>query len=96
VALPWPDRAGLVAAFIVAALAVFSWVVVFLAVETVTYGRLNDMLASWTLAAELALALPFWLGLRVIDFLCGGPCIRRQAAKDRRIEPPFDAEILPE
>jgi len=96
VALPWPDRAGLVAACIVAALAVFSWVVVFLAAETVTYGRLNDMLASWTLAAELAFALPFWLGLRVIDFLSGGPCMRRQAAKDRRIEPPLDAKSFPE
>lgn len=94
--LAWPDRAGLVAAFIVAALCVFGWIVTFLSVETVTYGRLNYALAYWTVAAEMMTVAPGWLALRVIDFMKGGPEARRQAALRRRIEPLFDGEPIAE
>ena len=90
--LAWPDRAALVAAFIIAALCVFAWIVTFLSVETVTYGRLNNALAFWTLVAEMVTAVPFWIFLRVIDFMNGGPETRRKAALRRRIEPLFEAD----
>ena len=81
--LAWPDKAGLVIAVIVAAMSIFACAIVLLAGETVTYGRLNNALAAWTGMAELGIALPIWLLMRVIDTVTGGPW-HRHADRTRR------------
>lgn len=70
-------------AFVVTAMSVFACAVVLVAVETVTYGRLNHVLAVWASLAGLAIAGPLWLLMRVIDTLAGGPS-RRHADRQRR------------
>ena len=70
-------------AVIIAAIAIYVCVVVLVAGETVTYGRLNNALAAWTGIAELGIALPIWLLLRVMDTLTGGPW-HRHADRARR------------
>jgi len=79
--LAWPDKAGLVTAFVIAAMSAFACAIVLIAGETVTYDRLNYALAAWSGVAVLAIAAPLWLFMRAIDFLAGGPS-RRQANGD--------------
>ncbi len=75
--LPWPDKAALVIAFVIAAMSMYACAIVLIAGETVTYDRLNHTLAAGTGMAVLASAGPLWLLLRVIDTLAGGPSSRR-------------------
>lgn len=81
--LAWPDKAGLVIGFVVAAMSIDASAIVLIAGETVTYGRLNHALAAWAGIAVLAIAGPFWLLMRVIDTIAGGPSHRR-ADRQRR------------
>ncbi len=90
--LAWPEKVALVAAFIVAALCVSGWILTFLSVEFVAYGRLDNALAFWTVIAEVVTVVPIWLLLRGIDLVNGGPEARRMRALRRRIEPQFEAD----
>ena len=80
------------AAFIVAVLCVFGWIITFLSVEFVAYGRLDNTLALWTVIAEMVTIVPAWLLMRAIDFVNDGPGMRRKMALRRRVEPPFEAD----
>lgn len=74
--MAWPDKAGLVIALIVAAMSAFACAAVLIAGETMTDERLNQTLAAWTGIAVLAIAVPLWLLMRVVDALAGGPSRR--------------------
>ncbi len=80
------------AAFIVAVLCVFGWIITFLSVEFVAYGRLDNTLALWTVIAEVVTIVPAWLLMRAIDFINDGPGMRRKTALRRRVEPQFEAD----
>lgn len=90
--LPWPDRATLVIAVVIAALCVIVWITTLASSGFMLYSRLNHALALWAAAAELGLALPIWFILRFIDDVQGGPIYRREAQFARRIEPWFETE----
>lgn len=93
--LPWPDKAALVVAALIAALCVIVWITTLASSGFLLYDRLDHALALWAAVAELGLALPFWLVLRFIDDVQGGPACRREALQARRIEPWFDPEPMP-
>ena len=77
-ALLWTDRAGLVIALAVAAIAIFVWIIVLTAARTVVYDRLNQTLALWTIWAEMGIALPAWLLLHAVDYMHKGPAAPRR------------------
>lgn len=82
----WADRIGFAFAVFIAASALAMTVILFIAIggEMMRDGRLDGDIALWAGLSELALALPFWLLLRGIDLLFGGPQRRRRG---ERVEP---------
>jgi hypothetical protein len=81
--LAWPDKVGLVTALVIAVLSAFVCATLLLAADTMTFSRLNHLLAMWSGAAELIIALPIWLLMRGIDFAIDGPAHRRAGRKSR-------------
>lgn len=93
--LAWPDKTALVIAALIAALCVVVWTTTLASSGFVLYGRLDHTLALWAAAAELGVALPLWLVLRVADDIGGGPKCRRDVSHARRIEPWFETDPAP-
>ena len=81
IALVWPEKVGLVAALVIAVLSAIVCATVLLAADTVSFSRLNHVLAVWSGMAELTVALPTWLLMRGIDFAANGPARRRAVRK---------------
>ena len=79
--LVWADKVGLAAVIVIAVLSALACATVLLAADTLSFGRLNHVLAVWSGMAELAVALPIWLLMRGIDFAANGPARRRAARK---------------
>ena len=75
--LVWADMVGLAAVIVIAVLSALACATVLLAADTVSFGRLNHLLAVWSGMAELTIALPIWLLMRGIDFAANGPARRR-------------------
>ena len=95
--LIWADWAGGWVAFMIAASALMLSIILFIAAGGIFDARLYGSVANWTLAIELAIALPFWLVLRGIDLATGGPAHRRQEetgdTANARREPSLTAEV---
>ena len=79
--LVWADKVGLAAVIVIAGLSALACATVLLAAGTLSFGRLNHVLAVWSGVAELAVGLPIWLLMRGIDFAANGPAHRRAARK---------------
>jgi hypothetical protein len=75
--LVWADKVGLLSVVIIAVLSAIVCATVLLAADTVTFSRLNHVLAVWSGVAELVIALPIWFLMRGIDFAANGPAHRR-------------------
>ena len=81
--LVWPEKVGLVTASVIAVLSALVCATVLFAAGTVSFGKLNHVLAVWSGVAELTIALPTWLLMRGIDFAASGPAHRRADRKSR-------------
>ena len=81
----WADRAGLAIAALIAFSAGLFTIVLFIGVGSLTDGRLNTTMLLWTAIAEIAVALPVWVVLRLLDLVFGGPW-RRRARREPRVE----------
>lgn len=79
--LVWADKVGLAAVIVIAMLSALVCATVLLAADTVSFSRLNHVLAVWSGVAELTVALPIWLLMRGIDFAANGPARRRAGRK---------------
>lgn len=96
--MTWADKMALRVALLIAAAGFFVWVPAAIALKTVFDSSFNRYILLWTVEAELAIALPLWLGLRAIH---GFMAIwsRRRAAHDAGPEvtvnepPPVHSEM---
>ncbi len=76
--MTWADKIALRVALLIAAGGLFVWVPAAIALRTAFDVSFNRYILLWTVEAELAVALPLWLGLRLIGFIAGRS--RRRAA----------------
>ncbi len=66
--LVWADKLTLLMALVVAVVSVLVWLLGIVALDGLSQSRLDRAIMDWTIQAELALVLPLWMVLRVIDF----------------------------
>lgn len=94
----WADRLGLRVAALIALGAFLFSALVFIGVGSLTDGRLAATLLEWTGIAELGIAIPLWMILRLGDRLFGGTGHRRaqhQHATERAPPDLRDAYLIP-
>lgn len=95
--MTWADKVALGLALLIAAASLFVWIPAAIALRTAFDGSFDRYMLLWTVEAELAIALPLWLGLRVIDFIASRS--RRRAAHGVRPDvivkepPPVHSEM---
>ena len=73
------DRVALLIAFLVAAAMFFFWVLGLVGLGGLPQSRFDHAMIVWLIEAELALALPIWLFLRVIDVVVRAKSWRSRA-----------------
>lgn len=78
--MTWADKMALGLALLIAAAGLFVWIPAAIALRTAFDGSFDRYMLMWTVEAELAIALPLWLGLRLIGFIAGRS--RRRPAHD--------------
>lgn len=78
--MTWADKVALGLALLIAAAGLFVWIPAAIALRTAFDGSFDRYMLLWIVEAELAIALPLWLGLRVIDFIASRS--RRRPAHD--------------
>lgn len=91
----WADKVALGVTASIAAAGFFVWLLAIIALKTAFDGSFDRYMLFWIAEAELAVALPLWLGLRAVDWFLGGPA-RRQAQRDSVPEHPAapNADVL--
>lgn len=82
--LIWADKVALGVAAVIAGGTFFIWLLAAIALKSVFDGSFNRYMLEWTADAELAVALPLWLGLRAIDYAVNR---RRHLSTDQQHAP---------